>query len=211
VKLFRIAPRGLKGLAAGAKQNHRLSLQELSLKVSDGANREDGIAAAPLPEGEAAGAPARRPQAGLEHPLADAHSRSCRRSALPVLADHSTERGCGSFSFGQAARSMADRQRAKTLGIHLAQTAQYDDAAAIAWAQNVADALHKRGALGSVVVIMHEDGLEIARIQALQVLEPLSYATYSIRDSLHSGCVIEAGGRVLGRAWPDVRGAHREA
>ena len=48
-----------------------------------------------------------------------------------------------------------------------------DDAAAIAWAQNVADALHKRGALAPVVIIMHEDGREIARIQALQALEPL--------------------------------------
>ena len=48
-----------------------------------------------------------------------------------------------------------------------------DDAAAIAWAQNVADALQKRHASAAVVVIMHEDGREIGRIPALHALEPL--------------------------------------
>jgi hypothetical protein len=48
-----------------------------------------------------------------------------------------------------------------------------DDAAAIAWAQNVADGLQKRGASASVVVIMHEDGREVARVPALHALEPL--------------------------------------
>jgi hypothetical protein len=50
---------------------------------------------------------------------------------------------------------------------------RYDDAAAIAWAQNVADALHKRGASASAVVVTHEDGREVARIPALPALEPL--------------------------------------
>lgn len=49
-----------------------------------------------------------------------------------------------------------------------------DDAVAIAWAQNIADALQKRGASASVVVIAHEDGREIARIPALHALEPLN-------------------------------------
>jgi hypothetical protein len=48
-----------------------------------------------------------------------------------------------------------------------------DDAAAIAWAKNVADVLQKRGASVSVVIIMHEDGREIGRIPALHALEPL--------------------------------------
>ncbi|WP_439923159.1 DUF6894 family protein [Nitrobacter sp. JJSN] len=51
-----------------------------------------------------------------------------------------------------------------------------DDAAAIAWAQNVADALQKRNASASVVVIMHEDGREIARIPGVPVANPIQLA-----------------------------------